>query len=119
MAPLNKLALELEDETSAEGQLQLVDQILQVTHARSDLASWFVEGGTATLSQLFHGMGLTELEKARKQGTVLAGKRDEATTSMTVGVDTTDFPVPLFIRWEQGMRWRQVLKTVKSIVGEV
>jgi GNAT superfamily N-acetyltransferase len=38
---------------------------------------------------------------------------------MTVGVDTLDFPSPLLIRWEQGMRWRAVLKAVKSIVGEV
>lgn len=48
-----------------------------------------------------------------------AGKRDEAVTSMTVGVDDPEFPSPLLIRWEQGMRWRQVLKAVKSIVNDV
>lgn len=48
-----------------------------------------------------------------------AGKRDEAVTSMSIGTDSPEFPSPVLIRWEQGMRWRQVLKVVKSIAGEV
>jgi 2'-5' RNA ligase/GNAT superfamily N-acetyltransferase len=48
-----------------------------------------------------------------------AQKRSEAVTSMTVGANVEDFPAPVLIRWEQGMRWREVLKVVKSIVGEV
>jgi 2'-5' RNA ligase/GNAT superfamily N-acetyltransferase len=62
------IAYKLEGEDNAEKQLQLVDRALQVTHPRSDLANWFVEGGSSALSQLFHGMPLTELEKGRKQG---------------------------------------------------
>jgi GNAT superfamily N-acetyltransferase len=41
------------------------------------------------------------------------------TTSMTLGINDEDFPSPVLIRWEQGMRWRQVLKSVKTIVGEI
>lgn len=48
-----------------------------------------------------------------------AGKRDEAVTSLTFGVDVPDFPAPVLVRWEQGMRWRQVLKAVKAIAGEI
>lgn len=48
-----------------------------------------------------------------------AGKRDEAVTSLTVGTDDPNFPSPVLVRWEQGMRWREVLKAVKALVGEV
>ena len=48
-----------------------------------------------------------------------AGKRDEAVTSLTFGVDVPNFPSPVLVRWEQGMRWRQVLKAVKAIAGEI
>jgi len=34
----------------------------------------------------------------------VAGKRNDAVTSMTVGVDVLDFPSPLLIRWEQYCR---------------
>lgn len=34
-------------------KLYLIDRILNVVHQRSDLASWFVEGGSKTLSRLF------------------------------------------------------------------
>jgi hypothetical protein len=33
-------------------KLLIIDQILNVAHQRSDLASWFVEGGSSALSQL-------------------------------------------------------------------
>jgi GNAT superfamily N-acetyltransferase len=48
-----------------------------------------------------------------------AGKRDQAITSATVGMDDFSFPTPVLIRWEQGMRWRQVLKAIKAVVGEI
>ena len=48
-----------------------------------------------------------------------AGKRDEAVTSLTFGVDILNFPSPVLVRWEPGMRWREVLKAVKSIAGEI
>ena len=48
-----------------------------------------------------------------------AGKRDEAVTSLTFGVDILNFPSPVLVRWEKGMRWREVLKAVKAIAGEI
>ncbi len=42
----------LEQAQTAEQKLQAVDRVLNIVHARSDLASWFVQGGTATLNSL-------------------------------------------------------------------
>jgi len=50
--PLINAAAKLENAKTAEQQLQAVDFILNIVHARSDLASWFVQGGTATLNSL-------------------------------------------------------------------
>ena len=239
MAPLMHEANKLEGTMDAEEQLQIVDRILNIVHARSDLASWFVQGGTKTLNSLagkkaamspeqqermestgnkiveektigdyeffvgydrnfgvyqigmqragmdFSDMGqqfekqkqdrgagsLEELkqtlqgwlaqyhllfigsmnpEKTMKyirllkamgfnpqskdfmgmplayisDGTVKTGSmkragRKDDTTSMTLGVDSEDFPSPVLIRWEQGMRWRSVLSAMKRIVNEI
>lgn len=35
-----------------EEKVPIIDQMLNVVHQRSDLASWFVEGGSKSLSQL-------------------------------------------------------------------
>lgn len=40
--------------------LMLCDLILNVTHQRSDMASWFVEGGTKTLNRLAEGQRPSE-----------------------------------------------------------
>ena len=45
-------AIRLEQAQTAEQKLQAVDRILNIVHARSDLASWFVQGGTSTLNSL-------------------------------------------------------------------
>src|SRR5208282_3579690 len=50
--PLVNAAAKLENAKTAEQQLQAVDFILNIVHARSDLASWFVQGGTSTLNSL-------------------------------------------------------------------
>ena len=50
--PLVKLAIQLIVEDDSDKKLVLIDRMLNVTHQRSDLASWFVEGGTATLDRL-------------------------------------------------------------------
>lgn len=47
-----------------------------------------------------------------------AGRKDE-TTSMTMGAEVDGFPAAVVIRWAQGMRWRDVLKSVKRIAGEI
>lgn len=46
------LARELIVCTDDMQKLVLIDRMLNITHQRSDLASWFVEGGTATLNRL-------------------------------------------------------------------
>jgi len=58
MKPLWGLADQLEKAQSPEQKLQIIDKILNVVHQRSDLASWFVEGGSRTLSRL-SGQGKT------------------------------------------------------------
>lgn len=50
--PLVNAWAKLENAKTAEQQLQAVDFILNIVHARSDLASWFVQGGTRTLNSL-------------------------------------------------------------------
>lgn len=104
--PLVKASEKIESATTAEQKLQAVDHILNIVHARSDLSGWFVQGGKATLNQL--------------AGKTAASAKD--TTSMTVGVDAEKhlgFPALVLIRWERGLRWRQVLKTVKAVVCDV
>lgn len=51
--PLCASALEAED---PEDVLVLCDLMLSVTHQRSDLAGWFVEGGQVTLNRLAEGV---------------------------------------------------------------
>ena len=46
------------DAKSAEDRLVYLDMILNIVHQRSDLAAWFVEGGSYTLSGI-SGQGLT------------------------------------------------------------
>ena len=45
-------ALELIHAKTPEEKLQKIDWILNVVHQRSDIANWFVEGGTDTLDEL-------------------------------------------------------------------
>lgn len=47
-----KLAVDIIAAEKSEDKLILIDQLLNLVHQRSDLASWFVEGGSKTLSQL-------------------------------------------------------------------
>lgn len=46
------LYFKLSEADSAEQQLQIVDRILNVVHQRSDIAGWFIEGGTKSLNIL-------------------------------------------------------------------
>lgn len=56
---LSNLAFKLGMAQTAEQQLIIVDQMLNITHQRGDLAAQFIEGGEKTLNQLFLG-GTTE-----------------------------------------------------------
>ena len=46
------LGSKLYEEDAPENKLVLIDKILNVVHQRSDMASWFVQGGSAALSDL-------------------------------------------------------------------
>lgn len=49
---LSNEALNLQEAKTAEDKLQIIDRILNIVHQRSDIAGWFVEGGTGTLCSL-------------------------------------------------------------------
>jgi len=50
--PLLEHADQLYREQKSERKLVIIDKILNIVHPRSDIASWFVEGGSQALSQL-------------------------------------------------------------------
>jgi hypothetical protein len=52
LKPLQELVEELYKQKTPEQRLVTVDKMLNVVHMRSDLASWFVEGGSSALSSL-------------------------------------------------------------------
>jgi hypothetical protein len=52
MQPLMTLVGELRRETKPEDKLVTIDKMLNVVHPRSDMASWFIEGGSSSLSKL-------------------------------------------------------------------
>lgn len=49
---LAKLVDKMRRTNKYDEKLVLIDQVLNIVHQRSDLASWFVEGGSRSLSQL-------------------------------------------------------------------
>lgn len=52
LQPLQKHLMSLKKEHDPSRKMMYMDMILNVVHQRSDLASWFVEGGSQALSQL-------------------------------------------------------------------
>lgn len=52
LEPLLKLLRELSNTEGTEKELIVLDKILNVVHQRSDIARWFVEGGSSSLSSL-------------------------------------------------------------------
>lgn len=52
LKPLHKLLVQLRKEFDPSKKLPILDKMLNVVHQRSDIASWFVEGGSSALSQL-------------------------------------------------------------------
>ena len=52
LQPLADYAFNLLMAKTPESKLQIIDKMLNVTHPRSDLASWFIEGGQKSLSKL-------------------------------------------------------------------
>jgi hypothetical protein len=60
LKPLQELAGKLLDATTAEEKLLLLDRVLNVCHRRSDLATWFVQGGRGALDELNNEEHLVE-----------------------------------------------------------
>ena len=52
LEPLEKLLGQLLRANTPEEKLLIIDQMLNVVHWRSDIAQWFVEGGSQSLSKL-------------------------------------------------------------------
>lgn len=52
LEPLCKLAGKIIEETDPIKKLLLLNQVLNVVHQRSDVASWFIEGGRDSLDEL-------------------------------------------------------------------
>ena len=52
LKPLSQDEWKLRRAKTAEEKLQILDHILNIIHCRSDLSSWFVQGGRATLNRL-------------------------------------------------------------------
>lgn len=52
LEPLEKLLVQLLRATNPEEKLLIIDRMLNVVHQRSDIADWFVEGGSHALGQL-------------------------------------------------------------------
>ena len=52
-------------------------------------------------------------------GQVKTASRAEDTSSLTLGANAEGFPAVVVVRWAKPLRWRQVLKAVKQIAGEV
>lgn len=50
--PLVNLAFDLAKEENAEKKVVIIDKMLNIVHQRSDLAAWFIEGGSRTLSDI-------------------------------------------------------------------
>jgi hypothetical protein len=52
LKPLAALSYELSNTTEPEKKVTVIDKMLNVVHQRSDMAGWFVQGGSRALSQL-------------------------------------------------------------------
>ncbi|MFW5847676.1 MAG: hypothetical protein ACOCVF_02040 [bacterium] len=52
LTPLLKLLDQLRKTNNVEEKLVTIDKILNVVHQRSDIAAWFIEGGSNALSQI-------------------------------------------------------------------
>jgi len=61
-------AYQLRFAKNAEEQLLITDRILNIVHCRSDLASWFVEGGSRTLDEIYGACPIKQASSEQKQG---------------------------------------------------
>ena len=52
LKPLIDIAVRITDSTDPMETLGLIDQGFNIVHQRSDIASWFVEGGTSSLMKI-------------------------------------------------------------------
>lgn len=52
LQPLQRLLIDMAHENNPEKKLIVIDKILNVVHQTSDLAAWFIEGGSRSLSDI-------------------------------------------------------------------
>lgn len=52
LKPLVSLSYELASTQDSKQKITIIDEMLNIVHQRSDMAGWFVQGGSAALSQL-------------------------------------------------------------------
>ena len=69
--PLIDACFKLDEVSTAEEKLLLLDRMLNVVHQRSNLSAMFVEGGSGSLD-LLSGQGVESAEEAMKADTVPA-----------------------------------------------
>ena len=106
--PLWKHAQDLMTCTKSEDQLQVIDKMLQVTHMRGDLAALFIEGGTASLDNLFgdmtnlHANNKKNIKTARLETIKGYWINDEGTVFEAAGGHAVEY-----IRWLEENRPRE------------
>ena len=98
--PLQKLAYQLVATANPEEQLQLVDKVLNIVHQRSDLSSWFVQGGFQTLNQLF---------QSNQQGA--------KTAIENISVPKADYSSDLIYYWREIEGYGGLIKCVGVFMG--
>jgi hypothetical protein len=60
---LNKLLIKIKQTFDYSKKIPILDQMLNIIHMRSDVASWYVEGGSKALSQLSGQMSEPEIHR--------------------------------------------------------
>ena len=81
------------DAKTAEEKLVAIDKALNVVHQRSDLASWFIAGGSKTLSSI-SGEGM-KFSAASEAGATTEGQKERAAKMWAeMGVES-----PFFKKW--------------------
>ena len=113
---LNDNALQLQQAKTSEQKLAIIDKVLNIVHQRSDLASWFIEGGTKTLNDLAaKPKTQRQLRATAKKEQLLSREHGEAQEWKTALAERArkEIDRPLFANLK-----RSPIKTTKKVLGE-
>lgn len=80
LEPLLKNYKELSRTNTYEEKISVLDKILNVVHQRSDMASWFVDGGSDALSQISGYEGSEKMIDFNQYGSNIQTKKETTTT---------------------------------------